>query len=245
MRRRAATIVELLVTVAVVAIVVGITIPVLRTVAMKRHDVKNLTSLRSTHQQFRQYANDHQDYFLNAGLPRRPGYPAAIDYGPGNGFEHISYLGQDTWWPMVLSTYTKEGFPTWHSTHWPPPERGPAHVHAGYTNTRYIAESGFIYSLACVTDPSLCRDSADASGGFDRYYQLVRWSTTAHPSSKGMLFDGVSPSRDDRTDWRNVVFVDGSAGLYDFFSPVASPEGARRRGRPVSWTPEGILGRDF
>lgn len=245
MRRRAVTIVELLVTVAVVAIVVGITIPVLRTVAMKRHDVRNLTSLRSTHQQFRQYANDHQDYFVNAGLPRRPGAPVLVDYGDPNGFFVMTYNAHTVWWPMVLATYTREGFPTWHSTHWPPPDAPSEPIASGYTNIRYIAESGFHYSAACVTSPRFWQDGVDASLLAD-YANKVRWSDVAFASGKGLLFDSVQPQRRvGREDLRNVVFVDGAARAADFLDPAPAPPDAARRGRPVEWTPHGVLGRDF
>lgn len=242
--RRAVTLLELLVTMGVVMVVVAITIPVLRSVVMQRHDAKNLASLRSTHQQFRQYANDHQDYFVNAGPPRRPGYPAVIDYGPGNGFEHISYLGQSGWWPMVLATYTREGFPTWHSTHWDPPEDPPPHIREGYTATRFIAESGFLYSPACITSPDMWRNGAEDSPRWE-WLRKVRWSETAYASSKGLLFDSVRPQNSDTKAMRTTVFVDGSASLRDYLNPVESPPDAARRGEPVLWTPNGILGRDF
>jgi prepilin-type N-terminal cleavage/methylation domain-containing protein len=239
------TLLELLVTIGVVAIVTALTIPVLRSVGLKRHDVKNLTSLRSTHQQFREYANDHDDYFVNCGAPRRPGYPAIVDFGDPNGFEHISYLGQQAWWPMVLATYTREGSPTWHSTHWPPPEIGPPHIRQGYTNTRFITESGFLYSPACITAPSLWRDDAAPNSEVAGHFRRVRWNETSHASSKGMLFDSVRPQATHDQDNRTVVFVDGSAGLRDFLRPTSAPPGAARRGMPVLWTPHGILGRDF
>ncbi|MGP1309542.1 MAG: type II secretion system protein [Phycisphaerales bacterium] len=243
--RRAVTLMELLVTIGVVAIVVGITIPVLRTVALQRHDVRNLTSLRSTHQQFRQYANDNDDSFVNCGPPRRPGYPAVIDYGEPNGFEHISYLGQSGWWPMVLATYTREGFPTWHSTHWLPPDDPPPHIRRGYTNTRYIAESGFLYSPACITAPAMWRDGVDHLTPMDGHFRRVRWSETVHPAAKGLLFDSVAPLRSETSDKRQVAFVDGSVRMEDFLRPTGAPPGAARRGTAVLWTPHGILGRDF
>jgi hypothetical protein len=60
-----------------------------------------------------------------------------------------------------------------------------------------------------------------------------------------MLYDAVRPRYEQGKEIRTVVFVDGSAGKHDFLNPVASPPGAARRGAPVAWTPEGILGRDF
>lgn len=240
------TLLELLVTVGVVAIVTAITIPVLRSVGLKRHDIRNLTSLRSTHQQFREYANDHDDYFVNAGPPAQPGLLTLVDYGEPNGFIHMTYFGHIAWWPMVLATYTREGFPTWHSTHWPPPDAVSEPIVSGYDQPRFIAESGFLYSPACISAPAMWRDDFDPAGG-DAWSHLrrVRWSETAHASSKGLLYDAVRPRYEQGKEIRTVAFVDGSAGKHDFLNPVASPPGAQRRGAPVAWTPEGILGRDF
>lgn len=242
--RRAVTLLELLVAMGVVMVVVAITIPVLRSVVMQRHDAKNLASLRSTHQQFRQYANDHQDYFVNAGPPRRPELPTLIDYGEPNGFIHMTYLAHTVWWPMVLATYTREGFPTWHSTHWPAPDDVSEPIFSGYDQPRFIAQSGFQYSPACITSPQMWRDAADGAQQWS-YYRFVRWSETAHPASKGLLYDAVRPSVERGLEVRSVVFVDGSARKHNFFEAIASPPGAERRGAPVEWTPEGIHGRDF
>jgi len=236
---------ELLVTIGVVVVVVGIAIPVIRNVALRRHDVKNLTSLRSTHQQFREYANDHDDVFVNAGPPRRPGYPAVIDYGEPNGFELISYLGQSVWWPMVLATSTREGFPTWHSTHWPPPDDASPQLRGAYPGARYIAESGFAYSPACITAPAMWRDGVDHNGELFPFFRRVRWSETAYAASKGLLFDSVSPTGAHGRATRLVVFVDGSARSADVAHHAPNEPGASRRGPPVLWTPNGILGRDF
>jgi prepilin-type N-terminal cleavage/methylation domain-containing protein len=244
-QRKGVTLLELLVTIGVVAIVVSITIPVLRSVGLKRHDIKNLTSLRSTHQQFREYANDHDDYFVNAGPPAHPGLPTLVDYGEPNGFIHMTYFGQRYWWPMVLATYTREGFPTWHSTHWPPPDDVSEPIVSGYDQPRFIAQSGFEYSDACISAPAMWRDGVDHNTDTSEHYRRVRWSETAHASSKGLLYDAVRPRYEQGKEIRTVVFVDGSAGKHDFLAPVASPPGAARRGVPVAWTPEGILGRDF
>lgn len=239
---RGVTIVEVMITVGIVALLTAITIPVLRSVSMRTHDAKNQTSLRSTHQHFRLYANDNDDYFVNAGRPIREGYPTTVDFGEGNAFTVMSYYGQVFWWPLVAGSYFQEAFPTWHSTHvreLPAPRRGIR----TWTNPQYAVETEFLYSNTMLADPRQFSD--DAVHDDWRLMKKVRWSEVAYASAKGMMFDNARPQEGAVEILKNVVFSDGSVELIDFATAVDAPPGASWNGTPVLSTPLGVLGRDF
>ncbi|MBX3353527.1 MAG: hypothetical protein KF684_11400 [Phycisphaeraceae bacterium] len=245
MRRRAVTIPELLVAIAVVVILVAITIPVLRTGSIRGHDARNQSRLRSTHQHFQLYANDHADAFVNAGPPAIPGYPIVIDFGAGNGGVALDYLMQAWWWPYVVAAHFGEAFPTWHSTH-PPPypqHQSPSRPVGGVTNNQYAADSDFVYSRAMLVDPT-CFTSEERIRD-PRCHRLVRWSEVAFASSKGLMADTARPSFESGSRHRNVSFVDGSVALMNMATRAPAPAEIGWEGIPVYATPLGVLGRDF
>lgn len=239
---RGVSLLEVMVTVAVVGILTAITIPVLRSMAMRGHDAKNQSSLRSTHQHFRIYANDNQDYFVNAGRPKAPGLPVVVDFGPGNGWMAMDYFVQVWKWPAVAALHFGEAFPTWHSTH---DREAPARwqvATGAIANPQFIKDTSFLYSRAMLADPYCFADGVSASA--HRCLREVRWSEVAFPSSKGLMVDFARPQRDPTAPFRNVSFVDGSVALIDFFAVAPQPPGAAWVGQPILSTPQGVLGRD-
>ena len=217
---RGVSLVEVLVTITVIGILTAITIPVLRSMAMRGHDAKNQSSLRSTHQHFRIYANDNDDYFVNAGRPERPGLPIVVDFGPGNGWMGFPYLLQKSRWPAVLGNALGEAFPTWHSTH-----EGTIRDRDGrpgnITNPQYVFETSLIYSQAMLADPFRFT-SADSFHDYSAY-RMVRWSEVSFPSSKGLMIDMARPQKDHNREMRNIAFADGSVALVDLFSTGSFP----------------------
>jgi prepilin-type processing-associated H-X9-DG protein len=230
-----------MVTVAVVGILTAITIPVLRSMAMRGHDAKNQSSLRSTHQHFRIYANDNNDYFVNAGRPKAPGLPIVVDFGPGNGWMAMHYFVQVWKWPAVAALHFGGAFPTWHSTHEPVIPEGNGRP-GGIDNPRYAFETKFHYSQAMMANPFRF-DAPGILNDFDAY-RKVRWSEVAFPASKGLMQDVGRPQPQRGHTNRNVSFVDGSAALVDLSQAPPAPDGITWAGIPVTATPLGVLGRD-
>lgn len=245
MRTRAVTLLELLIALGVVAIVIAIAVPVLRSGMVRAHDAKNQASLRSTHQHFQMYANDRGDSFVNAGPAVIPGYPIVVDFGEGNGRVAMGYLVQSWQWTYVAALHFREAFPTWHSTHAARADATQPTVPqvGGVTNAQHAAPTAFIYSQAMLAEPrnfTSLRAISDPRG-----HRLVRWSEVAFPSSKGLMSDPERPrfKKDERR--LNVSFVDGSAGLMDYTNAAPPPPETDWPGIPVYATPMGVLGRDF
>lgn len=239
---RGVTIVEVLITVGIVTLLMAITIPVLRSASMRSHDAKNQTSLRSTHQHFRLYANDNDDFFVNAGRPSAPGLPVIVDFGRGNGSFSMHYFAQTWKWPAVTALHFKEAFAVWHSTHTPPVPRDDGRP-GGVENPQFAFDTSFMYSQAMLAHPWRFVEP----GLLDDFqaYRLVRWTETAFPANKGLMFDDARPRSSTQDDRRNVSFVDGSVAILDISTVVPPPPGVDWDGIPITATPLGILGRDF
>jgi len=240
MRRRAVTIVELLVVVAVLAILLGILLPTLRGGKRASRDTIDLANLRSIHQQFRLWGNDHQDRFVNAGVPP-PGEPLTLSAGPGNGSVVGPYLMQGTYWPLILSAWGEPGTRSWHSqrtvigAEW-------QFLGVGAQGGVFVRPSAFVYSFNLLTHPARWMPPAcnTDSSELERYNTVVYWSSVAYPGRKGMMID-----RSAEPDDAAASFVDGSARLFPAgrFSETA-PGCLGGFFSPVIATPFGYLGVD-
>lgn len=238
---RGVTLLEVLITVGVAMMLAAIAIPALRAAAMRVHDAKNQSSLRSTHQQFREYANDHDDYFLNAGRPDAPDLPVVVDFGPGNGWMAFPYMTQIIEWPSVASLSFGEAFATWHSTHDRAEHEG-GREPGGIGNPRFARTTKFVYSEAMLADPFRFT-SAGIAGDFAAH-RRVRWSEVAYASCKGLMFDTARPQSTPSLRMANASFVDGSAEAIDVSMPPPAVPGVEWEGVTVLATPMGVLGRD-
>lgn len=243
--RKGFTLIETLVAIAVIAVLVGIAVPVLRRAFETSKDVRDLANLRSTHQQFYQWGSEHEDRFVNLGPPPDGEDLMVIGAGPGNGFVVTGYSVQSRLWPLVLARWGAPGVPSWHCV-WEPVPDGPNHLGKACEGGMYVRETSIIYSVTFLTEPARwtsppCREAYEVR---DRYYTFVKWSSVAFPSSKGLMIDECEQHIAVE---RPIVFVDGSAAALDPAMWVGSsiadcPEDSFSA---VTRTPYGYLGRDF
>jgi hypothetical protein len=250
MRRRAVTIVELLVVVAVLAILLGILLPTLRGAFFRAREVNDLVNLRSTHQQFFQWGVAHRDRFVNRGLPV-PGEPYIFRIGNDTqNFIAGAYAGQTSFWTWTLGEWLERGYPSWH-----PIDTQPLQPHEQQMFARLVPLPGsdhfrpsdFLMSSAMLFDPRRfmpgCMDDPNPHARF------VRWSETAYPANKVLLYNnaaldsptGAYPVEDPSVA---LALVDGSARYASPHDAITIP-GEICSGDPIRQTPLGILGRDF
>lgn len=239
---RALTLLELLVGLGIIALLLAILLPVLAGARKSATDTVDLTNLRSTHQQLFEWGAAHSDYFLNAGPPA-PDRDFSIEYG--SCLYVGSYLAQGTRWPLVLAAWTGEGSPTWHSSHAPEPP--PHDLSCRIQNVRYVVASAYYYTHAALVapeafNPDLWSDCSPEDP--TRYYRFVRWSETAYPAEKGLLYDTAALAQDDGAPVAPVLFVDGGVSIMDFATSVNQMVNECPFA-PVRRTAFGILGRDF
>ncbi len=243
-RGRGVTLIELLVVAGVIAVILVIAIPAIRSANIGARDTQNLANMRSTHQQFREWGNDHDDRFVNQGPPP-PGKEFVLELGPGGGaIVGAGYESQATRWNWPLAAWSHEGVLSWHSVYAPPEDpRGVAEqVAPGFGCAVCVySPSAFTYAAAMLFDPYWF--TAEREARFvarDRAARYVRWSEAAYPSGKGLMIDSARP-QDAGAD--AVVFVDGGAALVMQSTRVDGDSGFTSA--PVSRTWKGILGRDY
>ncbi|MGP1309547.1 MAG: prepilin-type N-terminal cleavage/methylation domain-containing protein [Phycisphaerales bacterium] len=244
--RRGFTLVEALVVVAVIAILLGITIPVLRGALTTAEEVTDLTNLRSTQQQFFQWGVAHNDVFVNQGLPA-PGTPFVLRAGssPATIFGH--YDMQSEYWTWPLGAWLQEGYSSWHPVDEPPlPEREIRlqSMLISYPGAVHFRASRFVVSDAMYLDPRRFTPDCGRHLG-PRIFRPVRWSETAYPASKALLFhsgQASDPTREERGV--ALVTVDGAASHVPIAAAITLPQ-ASCANKPFEETPMGILGRDF
>lgn len=240
-RFRGVSLVEMLVSLAVLSVVVAILVPAIRGAWATSRKSTDVVNLRSTHQEFYHWGAAHDDHFLNAGPPP-PEKDFFIEFG---GCVVLgAYMMQDTYWPLALAGWTGSGSATWHSSRSAPIQL--AAINCSLSGIEYVAPSAFVYSRAMLAAPQLWFPENCGLTGAARepFYRFVRWGETAYPSQKGLLYDSAALANDSGAAAAAVVFVDGSAEVIDWARSAALPEGDCNF-EPLARTPRGVLGRDF
>lgn len=251
-RRIGFSLMELLVTIAVIAILTGITIPVLRGVFDRRRDVERVSNIRLTMVDFQTYANDKDGVAPNVGVPGDDNTSPWYNGMSTPGDMMSMYLAITVSWPLHLNAHFGESHRFWHP---PPGPRLPESIiDAGHTPEDYGEErmlampSDYKYSLNFVTTTTLWDgshaniDIADALPFATR----VRFDQAQFPSAKGVLIHQPMLTVGRRTA---VALVDGSAAMHApdvLLTAVPYPFGAGGAPfDPVLGTRLGHAGRDI
>lgn len=243
-RTRGFTVAELLMVIGIVALLVGLTLPVLATVRTTAMESKGLSNLRQLGQAFGMYSTEYDAFpFAFSGFVRHPswGEPASA-----------------------------VGFPIWHlRTQWvvvmhdilPWRESYTKFLSPGADESRFTklwlgerptvvandAVSSYHYSNAFVVHPRVLSGqwAPSDTGGV----QATRPGTVRHESAKVLLYDHevAYVPRSSRGGRRPVLFCDGAGGIRrdgDAKDPVRNP---LRDEEPTIYhdTEHGVQGVDF
>jgi len=241
-QRRGWTLLETLIALGIIAVLMSIMIPVLRSVLGKSGMTKNQANMSLTMKDFFSWSNSNKGRMLNKGLP-----PEDNPYG---------YITQSQTWPDVLFLAFGEAEPYWQSTYANPEP----YLHGTMTlaearriepGWEWHAPSDFHYSVTMLTAPKSWQypglglnDVPD----FAKYYAYILQADIAYPSNKGVLWhDHIEPGPGRQ---RLVAFGDGSVSQRDILS--AKPSAAyptshdvNKRWGPIAGTLHGALGQDF
>ncbi len=219
--RRAVTLIEVLVTVAVAVILTLIVIVGMRSVRGQTLAMKDLHNLRLSRQDMLLWSVDDDEKFLNVGMPGSPRW-GALGLPPGMNIQGIgsTYWGQQSSWNVFLAMFSRKSSQHWQSAYGLRTLSGAVGESANSTpptpGTAAFAQSPsrFRYSPAFLTIPEMW--SADryfeSAAAIVPYFAEVRLSQTRSPSGKALLVNFEVPDEPER---KHLAFVDGSVAAKD------------------------------
>lgn len=245
MRVRGFTLVEVLVSIGVIALLIAILIPVLAGARQAARRTVGLSNIRQAGLQFAVYADTYGGVlpFAPQGttLPTTPpgiGDPTSVTPG----FWDLSF-----YWPALFHDTApwEENFRTWVVAD---PRRDPDRPWLSGPFPS-IGVPSYRYSRSLFARPELWSGRAVADPY--RFRAPVRVVQVASPAGKALLFDGEAPLRrtpsDDETRI-SVVFVDTHAAWHEpaeAAGPVRAADPDAPEAQPLHDTPNGSLGADY
>ncbi|MGP1308977.1 MAG: type II secretion system protein [Phycisphaerales bacterium] len=245
--RLGVSIIELMVLAAILAILLSVLIPMIRSVRIRQHDLVDVMNAGMTLKDFRVWSQDRDGVMPNAGHYDDPIVPEYYEQG-SNPVGHYIIQVQD--WVDLLCFSGFEPSKHWHTTRGPDDAGGQIDLAASddpqwlYSNpSRFLLSSTLRFAPDIWTPGRTTRISWEE---LQSYFRNVRWESVRFPSSKGML---VNRSRKYGSDRWHVGFVDGSARMIR--SAEAMPGvpypwgGGGDPGPAILATEYGYLGRDL
>jgi prepilin-type N-terminal cleavage/methylation domain-containing protein len=245
--RRAFTLIETLVVIAIIAVIVAITIPILSKARNQAKVTASLATLQQLTVAIESYGSSSREFFPYIGTPGNPMGPLVV-----NGYDLKSN-------PNGSPTYFGANARFWISLLYP------THLSSkkSVTNQSTI-ESDFVFEYPEAVFMSDIR-LTHACSAYATYWDtddapiddtLLRGSTLGDvrfPSLKGITWDTSSGSllnkpNSDGPRFYTAGRADGSAGLIDIANPTADAPVQRPYGAspfPIMSTRHGLAGRDF
>lgn len=241
MRGRAFTLVELLVSIGIIAILMGLLVPTLARTRVSAMEIRALAQLRDLGITMELYLQDSRGVYPwhPVGVPYRyapPGTPAGTLYSSDEPWA-IKYL-----WATTMHSVApwSEHYLNWLGVR--PPDTGEvpwANSDGSSNYPTYHYSNSFVGDPACWLNSGTPRPSP------------VRALSVRFPASKALMFDSGRPylpiAYQDRPT-RAVLAADGSAAMRDDQDAARPFPNRLRPGLGVSIyhdTPGGVLGRDF
>ncbi len=258
-RSRGFTIVEMLIAVAIIAALIAIVLPVLRTARQAAKDTGELSNLRQVHMDFAAWAADRRGVIANAGSPMESTIESQAYYGQAHGEDRGwgMYLLQGELWPGLLrlqyqgvvpghwhSRYTEEDMPLQR------PEGGTfANTVEGPRAWDVAVQTQYRLGATLLTESQIWTNpgAVTKQRWVRNHAKKVRFSDISAPARKGMIFLDEWPGA--KKGRLHVLFCDGSAALKRFSEarPTAVPpfETSGEPGMAVDATFNGYKGVDF
>lgn len=240
--RRGFTVVELLVVIAVMALLVAVTAPAMLGARRGASEARSLADLRQAYAALETYATDARGAMPYLGVESRPTEPLGF---AGVTLESSYFWGHATYWasPVVAGGYLSLRevieWPRWQAAH-------PAIADRIVASRCYLAHGAYARPGYWV---------GDAPPDGTAWFRGGRTDDTAFPSLKGLLIDADSGvfARHRTTGIASgseatTCFADGSAGTYEALSPANLARQVERPFGALNYAPmstrEGMRGRD-
>lgn len=194
-RRAGVTLVELLVSIAVVAILSTLLVVILRQARAHANDAVEIADLRHAIGLMTMWSGDHGGRLLNVGMPRDPELGTVYFENRKGELMSTNYLGQEGSWARILEAWSGEPYP-------------------------FRPNGAMWYTATLLTNPELWPIDPAPSTKLPAipYWRILNMSDVAFPSAKGKLYRYILPPgsdpHDPPFDRHGIGFVDGSAGIF-------------------------------
>lgn len=268
--RRAFTLVELLIVIAIIALLAAMMMTALRHSRESAHHAIDLSQLRQTYLDFRDWANAHNDVIVNAGTPHEDTRRSREYYGGLWGSERgwNMYLAQNELWPKVLARWNNGAIARhWHSSYEefesdeiPVPSANEEDIfgdldagpdqHLVLPTAMHNYQTEYRLGRTLLTSAHIWMNPGHVSKKqwARSAARSVRFHDITHPSRKGLLCHSAWPGAEE-SGRAHILFADGSASLRSLedAKPTAVPpfRSSGMPGMPVDATFNGYLGIDF
>ena len=240
------TMIELLVSISIIAVLLSIVLPTLTNARTATKQLQSVVNLRSLGVTLSLYIADHNERypFYYVGDPIHM-VPPDLDTTGGAQLSPVWQL--DKMWPVLMHDTApwEEHLASWYSPgreHLGPPMTIPLVVGFGTGPVSYH------YSNSFIASPRVWNGLGDAT---DDDIGPVNATAVGHPSAKVVMFDYdrayITRSANAR-DPRPLLFADGSASARldsEATEPVPNVLNVPEFPRRYHDTPDGVLGRDF
>lgn len=247
LRRHGLTIVEVLVAIAIIAVLIGILVPVIGAARRKAEGVSTTSMMRQASAALSMYGGDYRDAFPYLATPSQPDAPIRVR---GYTIARGGYFGIQTkfWTALIVPDYL-EVLPQATALN----DRNPSSLALGPADGEGLYTSRYWLTHATHAAPAYWEDEPSADPALLRGMMLT---DVVYPGQKGTLLDvraGAFAEQNDQNEERDIAYIglaDGSArsehwsGLIDAGRFVQlKPHGAV--GWPVLSTRSGLSGIDF
>lgn len=238
--RRGFTLIEVLVSISVIAILISITIPVLRASRDAGRTTLSQANLHSNAQMLYEYSSDRNEEFpviVPDGASRGEVNMTRLEFPDGT-WSSFSFFNHTSLWPAVLLWAGHESSGTWRA----PSSR----------NEYSYFISDYLLSQAFMTDWSYWAPGSEQSA---RGWRAVRHSFVEHPSLKSMIHESPasalarSSGKGEQPEIMSlpVCFVDGHVDARRLLDSTLPTPNSMMGGVAVRlvMTTNGFRGRDY
>lgn len=241
--RRAFSLIEMLVVIGIVAVVIGITLPMLARSRAHARATRDIATQRSLYTSLTLYSGDYADAFPYFGTPGDPEGPIVIKGTLVKGQYFIVH--RKHWISGIVPEYFDGGLDLVQT------ERSRVYLASvGYPSD--ILQTYFYLTATAFAAPEFFSGpEVLLQLGPSPHYRATRWHEMLFPSQKGILLDVFHGFFDPRTQGRGPAYAtkgDGVAGPVEYFAydpekVVIRPYGTM--GKQIMSTRDGLRGVDW